>query len=178
MNVDPKIMDEQLASQGRYQKKAAPATPQFVFEEEGFDGGDDYKEIEYAQPQAPQQRPPIRQYNNPIHEQDAEVEGCPGLYESQLTSWKKQYGKVFFLEVKDQPFVFRKLERFEYKEIVGQPNTDPLMREELIAECCVLYPLAYDFTVMANQSAGYPAVLSEVIMDFSGFTRDIKVREL
>ena len=82
------------------------------------------------------------------------------------------------MKAKGEPFIIRPLERFEYKEIIGTPNTDPLMREEMMCEYCVLYPQQYDFTMMSGQKAGYPAILSEVIMEHSGFTKDVEVQRL
>ena len=102
----------------------------------------------------------------------------PGLYQSDIDSWKKQFESVYHLDVKGDQFIIRSLERFEYKEIIAMPNADPLMREEVICEYCVLYPQGYNFATMANKKAGIPAVLSEFIMEQSGFTREVKVTKL
>jgi hypothetical protein len=167
--IDPNVMNEEYEDEngGRYQKRSSarkPVSDQAELEYEAYHEEQEMQEKEE------------RVYNNPKHEQDEEL--LPGLYQSDITSWKKQYGDVFVATVKEQEFVFRALERFEYKEILGLPNTDPLMREEMICEYCVLYPQNYDFSTMANQKAGYPAVLAELIMDHSGFTRDVQVRKL
>lgn len=107
-----------------------------------------------------------------------------GPLKSQVMSWKKQFGEgqVFLTEVADDLYIWRTLNRFEYKAIVSTPGMDPLQREELIAETCVLWhpygegPFTYD--VMAAAKAGVPARLAELVMEKSGFDRNTKTRAL
>jgi len=94
-----------------------------------------------------------------------------GPLRSQIDSWKKQHNEVYMTEIGEEVYIWRPLNRFEYKTIVALKNTDPLQREELICEQCVLYPLEYDISAMANGKAGVPALLAESIMEASGFTR-------
>ena len=101
-----------------------------------------------------------------------------GPYQSQINSWKKQFGEVYMLDINDERFVWRTINRYEYKEIVAITNTDPLMREEMICETCVLYPPEYDFERMANEKGGTPSALSEAIMEKSGFTRNYDIKRL
>lgn len=179
---DPKVMDQQLQAEGRqpnrYQRRdniEPTVKPQFEMDyEEAYDDEEEDFEMPAPAPQRP--TPPQRQYHNPIHTNDEEL--LPGLFQSDINSWKKQFGDIWVAEIKGESFVYRALERFEYKEIIGVPNTDPLMREEMICEYCVLYPLGYDFSTMANKKAGIPAVMAELIMEHSGFTRDVQVRKL
>lgn len=170
MNVNKDVMNEQIKKDqtegGRYNKQTVldpAAEPEIAFNPNGnqetFE--ETYDENETAFPK---------------HEHDEEL--LPGLMSSDLTSWKKQFDEIFEVSVKGRIFIVRPLNRFEYKEIIGAENTDPLMREELICEYCVLYPTHYDFTQMTSEKAGYPAILSEMIMDHSGFTRDVEVRRL
>ena len=119
----------------------------------------------------------FRHYQNPQHDEDEEI--APGLFLSDITSWKKQFNEqVYEITVKDEPYIVRPLERYEYKDIVGTPNTDPLIREEMICEYCVLYPQGFDFATMANKKAGLPAILSEFIMELSDFTKQVSIRKL
>ena len=168
--INPDLMNQQLENDGRepnrYQRREeiepiseVPFTMSY----------DEQAEEAYEQP-------PMRQYENPKHQQEEEL--APGLYQSDIDSWKKQFGEVWLAQIKGQPFVYRSLERFEYKQIVATPNADPLMREEMICEHCVLYPQDYNFSVIANKKAGTPAVLSELIMENSDFTRDVVVTKL
>jgi len=100
---------------------------------------------------------------------------------SQITSWKKQFGvtdmegnlfkegEVYVSQFGNQQFVWRPLTRYEYKQIVNLPNTDPLQREEIICETCVLWPEGYNYEMMAKDKAGIPALLAQQIMEASGF---------
>lgn len=160
MNIDPDTMN-------RYQRKEAVDKPLVDIQTATFD---DEGGFESETPEPPYQ------YNNPVHEEDEEL--LPGFWASDLTAWKQQYGDVYDITIKDVTFIIRSMQRFEYKEILSAPNTNPLIREEMICEYCVLYPQGYDFTKMASDKAGYPAILSEFIMDLSGFTKQVSVRKL
>lgn len=167
--IDPNIMNQQLEEEGRganrYQRRES-IEPTGIIEPQ--------YELDYSEEAG--EEAPFRDYNNPIHTTEEEL--LPGLYQSDVDSWKKQFSDVWVADIKGEQFVYRSLERYEYKEIVSVPNADPLMREEMICEYCVLYPVGYDFAKMANKKAGIPAVLSELIMEHSGFTRDVKVSKL
>ena len=54
---------------------------------------------------------------------------------------------------------------------MATPNTDPLMREEMICEQCVLFPYEYSYGVMSNNKAGVPTILAAHVMETSGFTK-------
>ena len=105
-------------------------------------------------------------------------EGGPGI--SQIDIWKKQFGasKIFHTQILEKHFVFRTLNRFEYKQIVGIENIDALYREEVICRTCVLYPYNYDFKQMAQEDSGYPSTLAQIIMENSGFTKEYGIEVL
>lgn len=105
-------------------------------------------------------------------------EGGPAL--SQVALWKKQFSRESVLHVKilARHFVFRTLNRFEYKQIVSIENVDALYREELICRTCVLWPYNYDFQQMALDDSGYPSTLAEIIMESSGFTKEYGIEVL
>ena len=105
-------------------------------------------------------------------------EGGPGI--SQIDIWKKQYDKekVFHTQIIDKHFVFRTLNRFEYKQIVAIENIDALYREEIICHTCVLWPFNYDFKAMAAEDSGYPSTLAQIIMENSGFTKEYGIEVL
>ena len=127
------------------------------------------------------------QHNPPENEEDEYIldpndtpifENGPGL--SQVEVWKKQFGKekVFHTQILDKHFVFRTLNRYEYKQIVAIENIDALYREEIICHTCVLWPLHYDFKKMANEDSGYPSTLAQIIMENSGFTKEYGIEVL
>ena len=103
-----------------------------------------------------------------------------GPLQSQVDSWKKQWTgyDIFASEIADNMFIFRTLNRFEYKQIVSLPNTDPLIREEIICETVTLWPEKYDWKRMATDKAGIPSTLAQVIMEKSGFTKEFSIQVL
>jgi hypothetical protein len=99
-----------------------------------------------------------------------------GPYQSQLDAWKKQFGKVFATELETgETYIWRTINRFEYKEVMSIPNTNELTREEMICEVCVLFPSEYSYEDMVNDKGGVPSMLAEQIMQKSGFTRKARV---
>lgn len=147
MNIDDSIMKEQMKN--------------MTADEE-----EDDIEMEYELP-----------HFNPYEEQEDELafpefgEKSPRM--SQIQSWKKQFGEIFCTPdpTGDGVYVWRCLNRYEYKQILSIPNTDPLQREEMICEQCVLWPENFTYETMAKGKAGIPAMLAEQIMEYSGFTR-------
>lgn len=98
----------------------------------------------------------------------------------QVALWKKQFSKekVFHTQILDRHFVFRTLNRFEYKQIVAIDNIDALYREEIICSTCVLWPRNYNFKKMAEEDSGYPSTLAQIIMENSGFTKEYGIEVL
>jgi hypothetical protein len=126
-----------------------------------------------TQPQA--ETPPPRQTRRDrAPEQDREL-WPNGPLVSEVLAWKKQYGKIYRTEFEGQIFIWRTINRFEYKQLMSVPNTNELMREEMICESCVLFPYEYTYESMANEPGGIPSLLAEQIMQKSGFTRKVRV---
>lgn len=121
----------------------------------------------------------IEYEEKPINEDDFQIYDN-GPYVSQVEIWKKQYGEghVLHTQVIDKHFIFRTLNRFEYKQIVAMQNVDALMREEIICQTCVLHPRNYNFKTIASSEAGYPSTLSKIIMENSGFTAEYGIEIL
>lgn len=115
----------------------------------------------------------LREEGGAFLRDDSIFEGGPAR--TEVMSWKKQFEQdshtVNLTEVGDEVFIWRTLNRIEYREIMALPNTDPLQREEVICEVCVLFPYEYNFSNMSNRKAGTPAVLAEEIMRESGFKK-------
>lgn len=103
-----------------------------------------------------------------------------GPLTSEVESWKKQYSDIYIADDIDPNniFIFRTINRYEYKAIVAAPNTDPLMREEMICEQCVLFPYEYGYGLMSKQNAGNVTTLAEHILMTSGFTKASEPRRL
>lgn len=155
------------------QKKQEPSSTEDIYAE--FREEENYPSIEEA---------PINTIEedfqeNPINDEDFQIYEN-GPYFSQIEIWKKQYGQghVLHTQIIDKHFIFRTLNRFEYKQIVAMQNVDALMREEIICSTCVLHPRNYDFKSMASNEAGYPSTLSKIIMENSGFTTEYGIEVL
>lgn len=180
---DPKAMmqgaGEEPSLRRRYDRQPEPpAAPpiQFNMQPSGLEE-EDYvlQNPEYPQnPQGYQQQEPVP----PLDEEDDEI--FPGgPTESEVLSWKKQFdNRVYMMEANEDIFIFRSLSRYEYKQIVSIKNLDPLMREEIICETCVLWPAGINWQSIADMPAGTAAVVSEFILDKSGFTKNIRITAL
>lgn len=118
-------------------------------------------------------------YDYQIDPNDTPIfEDGPGV--SQVEIWKKQFTKekIFHTQILEKHFVFRTLNRYEYKQIVAIENIDALYREEIICKTCVLWPYNYDFKRMAGEDSGYPSTLAQIIMENSGFTKEYGIEVL
>jgi hypothetical protein len=93
-----------------------------------------------------------------------------GPTQSQVDQWKELYGQIYMTEVdEDDAFIWRVLNRKEFKDILKIDGADAMYREERVCEACILWPEGYSFDNMAGGKAGVPTVLSEQIMEKSGF---------
>lgn len=103
-----------------------------------------------------------------------------GPTKTQIDSWKKQWEgyDIYAVEVMNQYFVFRTINRFEYKQLVALQNVDPLQREEIICETVTLWPRTYKWDVIAIEKAGIPSTFAQIIMDKSGFTKEYSIQVL
>lgn len=101
----------------------------------------------------------------------------------EVEAWKKRFNghDIFITEIgNDNPkvFIYRTLNRFEYKQLVAMQDTDPLQREEIICQAVTLWPSDYNWKNMATVHAGLPSTYAEIIMEKSGFTKDYAVQVL
>lgn len=116
--------------------------------------------------------PPLREYDRRLFE--------GGPTETELDTWKKTWEgyNIYFVEIVGKTFIFRTINRFEYKQIVMRLNTDPLQREELICRTATLFPYDYSSKDMVGELAGIPTSYSQVIMEKSGFTEKYAIEVL
>jgi hypothetical protein len=93
-----------------------------------------------------------------------------GPTQNMVEGWKSQYKAIYLTEFdEDTIFIWRSLNRKEYKDIMKIENADQYYKEERICEKCVLWPKNYSFMTMGNGKAGVPSFIAEQIMDKSGF---------
>lgn len=106
----------------------------------------------------------------------------------QTVAWKQQFGEVYVSSFDiDKHYMWRTLNRQEYKQIVRQveqlissgkmSQVDANMyNEEIVTEVCILFPKLTRADFNSNL-AGLPAILSQQILESSGFNT-IDVRKL
>ena len=96
------------------------------------------------------------------------IQGGPTRQE--IEEWKDRYGNVYFTPFEGETFIWRTLGRGEYRELIRDTNLTMLDREERITDKCVLFPRNFSCeTYTKTGKAGVPSLLSEMIMDKSGF---------
>lgn len=89
---------------------------------------------------------------------------------SQVEDWKKEFGNVYLTEFDgDEIYIWRAINRQEFKEIMNAEQIDALYKEERVCEICVLWPKDYTALNMTVGKAGAPTLISEQIMEKSGF---------
>ena len=103
-----------------------------------------------------------------------------GPTKSQINLWKKEWDgyDIYVTEILKETFIFRTLNRYEYKQLVSFIDINGLQREETICATCTLWPHNYDYKAMATTKAGIPSTYSEIIMEKSGFTKDFAIQEI
>lgn len=90
---------------------------------------------------------------------------------NELEDWKSRFnGEVYMTEFEeDDIYIWRPIKRKEYKDISKIQGADQFYKEERICEKCVLFPKNYSYVAMTNGKAGTPSLLSELILEKSGF---------
>lgn len=110
-------------------------------------------------------------------EKEVLFEGGPTLEE--VDEMKETYGQIFMTEVDEgEVFIWRPLNRKEFKTIMAIEGADALYREERVCDKTVIWPPNYDFTAMTVGKAGIPTLISEQVMDKSGFVSKTGPMEL
>lgn len=152
-------------------------------------GADDYMRMEVAD--APEEAGDESDFDAPMTVEDLDDDeqiwdGGPTA--AQIKNWKSTHGDVYVTSLTfDKHVVWRTLTRNEYKQLVkkmeqlvqaGQLSTAEanLWNEEAITEICLLFP-SYDKTALSNEMAGLPSLLSQEILEASGFVA-LEVRQL
>ena len=93
----------------------------------------------------------------------------------QIQNWKEKYWDIYYIEICEEQFLFREISCHEYRTGIRVFDQDTVSLEEYICKVCVLEPPDYDF---AGCTAGIPTVLSNIILNESGFGEPIKPNRL
>lgn len=89
---------------------------------------------------------------------------------AQVEEWKSRFNdEVYLTEFEEEVFIWRPITRKEYKGVMKIQNADSFYKEERICEAVVLFPEQYNFMQMTAGKAGIPTLLSELVMEKSGF---------
>jgi len=131
----------------------------------------------------------VEQPNKQVEDlDDAEEIWEGGPTAGMIKQWKSQFGEVYVTSITfDKHIVWRVLNRIEYKNLVkkmeqlvqaGQLTSAEanMWNEEAIAEMCILYP-QYDKLEMNGVMAGIPSLISQEVLEASGFVA-LEVRQL
>lgn len=119
---------------------------------------------------------------------DAEVIWPGGPTAGQIKLWKRRHGDVYVTSLtSDRHIIWRPITRLEYRELVAMMETlvsngelskaqANMWNEEAITRVCLLYP-NYSSLELSNEIAGLPSLLSQEILEASGFVAK-EVRKL
>lgn len=88
---------------------------------------------------------------------------------AKIEEWKSLHGDIYLTEFDEDIFVWRSLRRKEYKEVMKINGADQYYKEERVVDKVMLYPENYNFISMSSGKAGIPTLLSELVMEKSGF---------
>lgn len=88
----------------------------------------------------------------------------------EIEDWKvKHKSAIYFTPFEDEIFVWRPLEREEYKRLIEQKQLTTMDREEEMTIICTLFPRNLTKESLQKGKAGVPSIISEMIMQKSAF---------
>lgn len=89
----------------------------------------------------------------------------------QIEEWKSLYNdEVYMTDFENNDiFIWRPIRRSEYKNIFKVEGSDAYYREEKITTTCLLWPKNKSALLRTHGKAGIPTILSELIMEKSGY---------
>lgn len=85
-----------------------------------------------------------------------------------VEEWKKIYGTVYFTPFDDGVFIWRTLNRPEYRRLIEDKKLSTMDREEEMTNICLLYP-KLTMEEIKTDNAGRASTLAEMIMAKSSF---------
>jgi len=166
------------------QKKVVITTDEVTKEELGLD---EYSRIELEDSDDAVEDDPDQGTRVEDLDDDEQIwSGGPNA--GQIKQWKSLHGDVYVTSITfEKHIVWRTLTRNEYRQLVkkmeqlvqaGQLTTAEanLWNEESITEICILFP-SYDNASISADMAGLPSLLSQEILEASGFVA-LEVRQL
>lgn len=97
-----------------------------------------------------------------------------------VEKWKSIYDEeVFITDFGSQDiYVWRPLKRSEYRNIIKEESRSTSSREETIVQAVLLWPTNINVQIRNDGKAGIPTVLSEMILENSGFNPNTRTYKL
>jgi len=91
-----------------------------------------------------------------------------GPSDEQIEGWKQQFGECYLMSFSpDEPFVFRPINRLEYRNLLQKAKDDGQF-QEMVVQRCVLWP-SVGTEILTGGKAGTIPTLYGVIMEGSNF---------
>lgn len=118
-----------------------------------------------------------------IQEEEQKREEDNVSAESIIETWRAQYGKIYLSVYDEQEFIWRKINRLEYVEIMdntaeGEENIDDLVeyRQRLTLYKCMLSPTSKEvLDILIDDYPGILTSLSAEILKKSGFSKPLTI---
>jgi len=96
---------------------------------------------------------------------------------TQISEWKKQYGDVYRTDLNDEIFIWHKLRRRDYINLMSDTELNTItnndlkvfLRQEKIMKTTVLFPTGERLENIIDANAGVAGNISDEIMLASGF---------
>lgn len=91
-----------------------------------------------------------------------------------VAAWKQEHGKIFKSIINDKEYIWRRIKRKEYSEIMNIKDGEDVdervyRRQEAIAKMVILNLAVEEVESDLEELAGLASTLSEEVMDRSGF---------
>jgi hypothetical protein len=131
---------------------------------------DPNKEPENGNANQQERQEPVNEFGYTEEEWNSPIFDGFGPTRREVEEWKQKYPKgVYFTPIENEVYIWRVLERREYNALINNKSLTTMDREEEITVMCVLYPRNLTREMLQTEKAGVPSLLSENIMDKSGF---------
>ena len=99
------------------------------------------------------------------------------ISQQQIDEWKLQYGDIYKTTVGDQTFLWHKMKRKDYINLMTDEDLSQIenmdlkifIRQEKILKGCIIYPDQNTLAQLIDTNAGLASTISDEIMLNSGF---------
>jgi hypothetical protein len=118
---------------------------------------------------------PVAENDGAIYNENGEevlFEGGPTI--AMIEEFKRRYGNIYITDFENgDVYIYRALNRKEWREIKNIQNADALYQEERICDSAVIWPKTDPGKFRIYGAAGVPTVLAEQILEISGFIPNV-----